>query len=121
MTAKEFVELVKSNLEKHDRKFSYNILSLGGGDDMLSINFYNLPKNLVSCVAEAENNRMLFIVSGFGGDKLKAELRVTALPKEYKLRAKSGKAEVVGDYLVKFIDKVVAEVKSNYTHTKGMS
>lgn len=100
-----------------------------GRSDSIFINFINLPLGIGDAGggAEAENNRMMFTISGFDmndghapppSGKVKVEMTLSALPREYKLRAKSGPPSQVAKYLADFINKVVAEVEPKYTHTK---
>jgi hypothetical protein len=128
--SEEFIKAVESNLNIQGRQVRFdNESSLGGlRYDTVYINFYNLPKGYgrAGGGAEAENNRMLFRVEGFGKEtphsppptgKVKIELSVSALPREYRLRGKTGTPAQVAKYLADFLNKVVKEVKPNYTHS----
>ena len=103
--------------------------SLGGPQHGSSqyVKLINLPKGIGEAGggAEAENNRMSFWVEGFttnGGSpksgKVKVEMATSALPREYRLRAKTGAPAVIAKYLADFINKVVAEVPPHFTHTR---
>lgn len=92
------------------------------------VNFVNLPEGAGGGGggAEAENNRMSFWIHGFYGaephasppsGKVKIEHANSALPREYRLRGKSGKPEVIAKYLADFLNRVVVEVPPRWTHT----
>jgi len=92
------------------------------------VNFVNLPEGAGGGGggAEAENNRMSFWIHGFYGaephasppsGKVKIEHANSALPREYRLRGKTGKPEVIAKYLADFLNRVVAEVPPRWTHT----
>ena len=77
--------------------------------------------------AEAENNRMLFSIKGFGKEtphsppptgKVKIEMMTSSLPREHKLRGRTGTPAQVAKYLADFLNKVVKEVEPKFTHTK---
>lgn len=100
-----------------------------GPSATLYMDFINLPSGVGGAGggAEAENNRMMFSVDGFDrkdndapppSGKLKVEMRLSTLPREHKLRAKSGTPAQVAKYLADFINKVVKEVPPRFTHTK---
>ncbi len=115
-----------------DRVFRSNIERLrkspAEGRD-LYLNFYNLPPKVLGHGAgggaEAENNRMMFVIrpvvggTGYGDSKkVKIEMTVSALPREYRLRAKTGKPDDIASYLALFLRNVVQFVPPNYTHTR---
>jgi hypothetical protein len=118
--SEEFITLLQSYLNIGDRAITFrNKSSLGGGYDDIFINFSNVPKNLAGG-AVSENNRAAFWVRGFGKDdphsppptgKVKIEAAVSALPREYSLRAKTGTPAQVAKYLADFLNKVVKEVE----------
>ena len=96
--------------------------------ESVHVNFVNLPEGAGGGGggAEAENNRMSFWIHGFYGaephasppsGKVKIEHANSALPREYRLRGKSGKPEVIAKYLADFLNRVVAEVPPRWTHT----
>jgi hypothetical protein len=124
VSAEEFVKLVNQHFTA-DRHLVAKVGGLGAFDAIF-FNFYNLPKDVVAGGAEAQNNRMMFEVSGFdrkdkqapAPGKVKVEMSVSALPREHKLRAKSGTPEIIAKYLADFINKVAKEVPPNFTHTK---
>lgn len=93
---------------------------------LMFVNFYNLPEarhhEKRGGGAESENNRMMFMVSGFDEDesapveKLKVELSNSVFPRTYHLRAKTASPEKVTSYVADFINKVAAENEPSYTH-----
>lgn len=96
--------------------------------DQLFVNFYNIPKRgEARDRAELENNRMMFVVTGFGrgsdvpppSGKVRIEMSVSALPREYRLRAKTGTPEQIASYLATFLNKVSANVPPRYTHSRA--
>jgi len=124
--AAKFIEDLTKKLDLKGRQVKFRTTpenapgSRRGG--MVFVNFYNLPTGVGSAGggAEAENNRMLFVVEGFGlpTGKVKVEMSTSALPREHKLRAKTDSPERVAQYLAAFINKVVKEVPPHFTHTK---
>lgn len=128
--SEEFIKMVESHLNLDGRQVTFdNVSRLGGSRyDTVFVNFINLPKGVGGAGgrAEAENNRMLFSIEGFGKEtphsppptgKVKIELRVSALPREYKLRGKTGTPAQVAKYLADFLNKVVKEVEPKFTHS----
>jgi hypothetical protein len=128
MGAAAFVEALKSHLKLQGRQARVSV-SKGMDfvkDESVYVNFINLPSGVGGAGggAEAENNRMSFWVRGFGVDsapppsgKVKVELSNSALPREYKLRAKSGPPAAIAKYLADFINTVVEKVQPHFTHT----
>jgi hypothetical protein len=130
--SEEFIKMVESHLKLDGRQISFDNVNRFGGVryGTVHVNFINLPKGVGGAGggAEAENNRMLFSVEGFGEEtphsppptgKVRVELRVRALfPDQYKLRAKSGTPAQVAKYLADFLNKVVKEVEPKLTHSK---
>lgn len=99
-----------------------------GGHDTVFVNFINLPQGVGGAGggAEAENNRVMFMVSGFGREsevappptgKVKVEMRVSALPRSYNLRAKTGTPSAIARYLADHLKRVASEVPPHFTHT----
>lgn len=128
--SEDFIKMVESQLKLDGRQVKFNNLSKLAGPNYSTvyINFINLPSGVGGAGggAEAENNRMMFSVDGFGKEdphappptgKVKIEMRVSALPREYKLRGKTGTPSQVAKYLADFINKVVKEVEPHLTHT----
>jgi len=99
-----------------------------GAVDAVYVNFINLPLGTGDgSGAEAENNRMSFWIHGFdkhdanappASGKVKIDMANSALPRAYKLRAKTGTPDQIAAYLVAFLSKVVAEVPPHFTHTR---
>lgn len=122
-----FSDLLRSHLELQGRQIFYK-----EGATALFVNFVNLPEGIGSAGggAEAQNNRMMFTITWprvrgvYADDKavaegqVRVEQSVSALPREYRLRAKSGRPEVIARYLADFINRVVREVPPKYTHTR---
>lgn len=120
---KGFEEELRKHVKLDGRQLKF--VPKSSMSDTLFINFYNLPQGVGGAGggAEAENNRMMFMVEGFPKDgspatKVKVEMRVSALPREHKLRAKSGPPAAIAKYLADFISKTVKEVEPKFTHTK---
>ena len=129
--SEEFIKMVESNLSLQGRRITFDNESrlVGNRYDSVFVNFINLPtgKGGAGGGAEAENNRMSFTIEGFGKDtphsppptgKVKIEMRVSALPREYKLRGKTGTPAQVAKYLADFLNKVVKEVEPRFTHSQ---
>jgi len=129
----EFMEGLRSLLDVGDRQVRMRGESLLGGPahhyEMVHVNFINLPTGIGGAGggAEAENNRMSFLIEGFHGadphappprGKVKIEHRVSALPREYKLRGKTGTPQQIARYLADFLNRVAREVPPDFTHTK---
>ena len=125
----EFKELLERNLRLDGRQVVVRNFHGLGGYDAVSVNFINLPQGVgrAGGGAEAENNRMMFWVEGFDkadehapppSGKVKVEQRVSALPRQYRLRAKTGMPAQVAKYLADFLNRVVKEVEPHYTHTE---
>jgi len=98
------------------------------GTGQLFVNFYNIPvRSEPRARAELENNRMMFTVSGFGSGqsdpppsgKVKIEQTMSALPREYRLRQKTGTPEQIALYLADFLNKISAQVPPKYTHSRA--
>jgi hypothetical protein len=123
-----FVKLVQELAEHklRDRHLKFRTYEARGSDrGSVYVNFFNLPKSVSGAEgggAEAENNRMMFSVyfspDGASG---KIEMTVSALPREYRLRAKTAPLPQLARYLVDFLTKVAADVPPNFTHTKMAS
>ncbi len=96
-----------------------------GGDTKpatIFVNFYNLPSAIVEKKlgggAEAENNRMCFSVKPGADGKVKIEMLVSALPRQYRLRARTASQYLIAKYLADFLRTVTRETFPNYTHSK---
>lgn len=123
----QFAEDLQRMLELDGRQVRITSKGLGGFSTTF-VNFINLPKGTsTGGGAEAENNRMAFSVEGFDAKdpeasppsgKIKVEMRVSALPREFKLRSKTGTPAQIARYLADFINRVVKEVEPHYTHTR---
>jgi|WetSurMetagenome_2_1015567.scaffolds.fasta_scaffold78478_6 hypothetical protein len=104
----------------------------GYGTCTVFVTFINLPTSRVrerrGGGAEAENNRMLFSVSGFHGgqyattdaEKVTAEQLVCSIGKTGnwapKMRKKTASPEKVAPYLAKYINDVARKFPPRYTH-----
>lgn len=126
MSQSQFVQAVKDWSDVRGRSLRFKSGGLGRFDS-LYINFYNIPDTGSRAGAELENNRMLFRIDGwdrasadtqvFGNVKI--EQMVSALPREYRLRAKTGKPAAIAAYLAAFLTKVASEVEPKYTHSRA--
>ena len=129
--SEEFIRAVEAHLDLQGRQVTFDNVSRLAGTryDTVFVNFINLPKGVGGAGgrAEAENNRMAFFIDGFGKEtpnsppptgKVKIEMRISALPQEYRLRGKTGTPAQIAKYLADFLNKVVKEVEPKYTHTK---
>ena len=121
MTQAEFAEAVKK-IDVKDRTINVPKGSLGHSSD-LYINFYNVPSSQARG-ATGENNRQSFTVEGWDKKtpdapaptgKVKIEGRVSALGREYNIRAKTGTPEAILSYLEKHLKKIVSEVEPKIT------
>ena len=130
-SATDFIEQMKSQAQVGDRQiWARHRGSLGGAKHggSVTVNYINLPTGIGGAGggAEAENNRMLFIVDGFGygpddpspTGKVKIEMSMSTLPREYKLRAKTGTPAAIATYLADFLSRVAADVPPHFTHTQ---
>lgn len=139
MSAAAFVEALKSHLQLQGRTIRIrNEPSWGPRkEDEVYINFVNLPEGVGSAGggAEAENNRASYWVRGFGpagtpAAKVQIEESNTVFghrggvdaygaPRgaSYRLRKKTAAPGVIAKYLADFLNKLVAEVPPNFTHT----
>jgi hypothetical protein len=122
--SEEFIKAVESHLNLQGRQIRFDNESRLAGNryDSVFVNFYNLPTGhgRGGGGAEAENNRMSFVIEGFGKEtphspppigKVKIEMRVSALPREYRLRGKTGTPAQVAKYLADFLNNVVKNVE----------
>ena len=118
--SEDFIKMVEAQLKLDGRRIQFdNLNNLAGPNySTVYINFYNLEKPRDS--AHAENNRMLFSVDGFGKEdphappptgKVKINGVVCALPREYRLRGKSGTPAQIAKYFADHINKIVREVE----------
>ena len=100
------------------------------------VSFYNLPEARIKegrgGGAEAENNRMLFVIRGFDEDaaspvasvKIAQSINSLGRPGDRRhyasgmknLRAKTGSPDKIAMYLAKYINEVAEAVPPNYTH-----
>ena len=127
-SANGFVETLTSLLNLMGRQVYIKTKNLGTYDSVY-VNFINLPNGFGKGGggAEAENNRMSFWVHGFDkldpdrpapNGKVKVEMSNSALPRQYRLKAKTSTPEKIAGYLSCFLNKVVLEVQPNFTHSK---
>ena len=103
----------------------------------IAVNFINLPEarhaQRRGGGAESENNRMLFMIDGFGEDesesveKVVIEQRVNGLGDPWgiggerisrpkPLRKKTARPEKIAEYLANYLNDVAANVPPNLTH-----
>lgn len=125
----DFPDLVKAHLNVGDRVVRFKPGSLGPAGSVY-INYYNLPQAIVKARegggAEAENNRIGLYITGWGTDphapppsgKVTVKLSVSALPRQYNLRAKTGLPGVIAKYIADYLNRVAKEVEPSYTHSK---
>lgn len=128
----DFIEAVKSQLKIKDRQIRFNNKSTLGGVryDTVIINYINLPTGVGSAGggAEAENNRMMFFIEGFGKEtphtppprgkiRIRQEINMVT-DRSRNLRTKTGTPEQIAKYLVDYLNKTAAEVEPRFTHTK---
>lgn len=129
--SEDFVLELQKHLSLQGRQVRIRItpMTYGKKYDAVYVNFFNLPQGIGGAGggAEAENNRMSFWVRGFDGDdphappptgKVKVEMSNSALPRQYRLRAKTGRPSQIARYLAEFLNMVVKEVEPLFTHTK---
>jgi len=128
MGAPAFRDELLKRLEIGDRQAHVRAgVSWGPGKEGdVYINFINLPRGIGGAGggAEAENNRASFWIRGFGREdapspsgKLKIEMANSALPRTYKLRAKTAAPGVIAKYIADFLVKIAREVPPKFTHT----
>lgn len=118
MTRDEFIAYIRQHAPA-DRQLKLSGGALGS--DSLYVNYINLPRDTPYDGAESENNRLSFVIGtvrgGWSDERVKIEHMTSALPREYRLRAKSGPPLAIAKYLVAFLAKVAAEVPPKFTHT----
>ncbi len=99
----------------------------GPRNGSVSVNLINLPyarwKERRGGGAESQNNRMLFMVNGFGSDpqekaeKVSVEQLVSSIMGcSDRLRKKTATPEKIASYLATFINQVVANFDPRFTH-----
>lgn len=117
-TAEDFIEELKKLLNVGDRLVLFSSKAIGS--DTVTINYFNLPKSVAGtgAGAEASNNRVLIMVSGFGRDKVKVENLVYDVDGGSKLRAKTATPAVIVKYVADFLNKIAKEVPPKFTHSK---
>ena len=105
-------------------------LAPGPGRGYIKVNFYNLPEYIFQKRrgggAEAENNRMTFMITGFGEtehamtDKLTIEQLVNNIGGQTvrapKMRKKTDEPIKISYYLSNYLHKVATEFRPNLTH-----
>lgn len=126
-----FIEAVQAQLHIGDRQITFkNRSTLGGVKyDYAAVNFINLPHGVGGAGggAEAENNRQLFWIEGFGKEtprspaptgKISLKQSINNLGREHSLRGKTGTPAQVAKYLADYLNKIAREVEPNFTHTR---
>ena len=96
------------------------------GSSSIVINFINLPpsraKERRGGGAEAENNRMMFYVTGFdeGQDdpveKVKVVLSVNAIPGAKGLKGKTASPDRIATYIAEHINETAGAIEPDLTH-----
>lgn len=85
------------------------------------INFFNLPEKICEARlgggAEMGNNREMLEVQKVG-DRLKVRQMIRLSRSEYQLRGKTASPEKIAEYIAVHLNRIAAEVKPNYTHSK---
>lgn len=124
--AEDFISNLKSHLSLKGRQVTFtNKNSFDNTYSSVFVNFTNLEK--IGDRAEAENNRVMLVVTGFGKEapdaepptgKVKVEMKLSTLPSQYRLRAKSGTPAQIAKYIADFLNKVVKEVEPRLTHSR---
>lgn len=118
--AKDFEAELRKHTKLNGRQLFVKGTALSASNS-LYVTLINLPTGVGGAGggAEAENNRMSFMIR-FEPDhsKAKIEQSVSALPREYKLRAKTAPPAAIAKYLGDFLSKVTKEVEPRLTHTK---
>lgn len=130
MNSDQFINLVKALVMPGRRLKLRNEFSLGGVDGDVYVNFINLPEGIGSAGggAEAENNRISFWIKGWPKNKadgprtgkVKIECANSVFRREVfpMMRAKTATPEKIAVYLAEYLNKLMAEIEPNYTHTK---
>ena len=117
LSENDFVAAVRSAQVK-DRQLGFTQRMLGQYGTLF-VTLYNIPKELGGSGGGAvnQNNRVTFKVEGFPADpsvpadKVKLAVLTSALPREWALRARTGKPAALAKVLVEFIEKIVREVE----------
>lgn len=115
LSSKQFAAIIEK-ADIKDRQLYIKPRSIGASS-MMFINFYNIPK-AIGGGADNENNRQMFVVSGFDkqdedvpADKVKLEMSVNALGRDKAFRARSGQPLAIAKFLVSHIEKMVREAE----------
>lgn len=138
MTSAEFIEAVRERLDIGDRQVRFDNRGFLDRHETVFIHYFNLPVGIGGAGggAEAENNRVMLAVTGFGRrenepapGKVKVGLSVCSLTnphaspganyreRRWTLRGKSGAPEAIARYVAEFLNKTAAEVPPHFTHT----
>jgi hypothetical protein len=127
-SAVDFMLLLQEELSDVSRERTVGARFTSGS---VYVSFYNLPESRVKerrgGGAEAENNRQLFFVSGFGSNQndtvesVRVEQAVNGICDENrtfasKLRSKSGSPAKIAKYLADYINDVAENFQPIYTH-----
>ena len=116
----DFINELKKHIDVGDHQVTCSS-SIGTSADYsrryyVAVHYINLPKGSSS---DPEKNLMQFWIGDFGkeeGDpsptgKVKIEQLHSTLPREYKLRAKTGSPDVIAKYLADFLNDLSKKVR----------
>lgn len=118
VSAQDFKGMLEKLLKPNGRIVNVNTPKALHTEQMAFVELINLPVGKDGNGAEAVNNRMLFSVSDFSQPKVTVTQLTSNLPREWKLRAKTGTPEQVAKHIATFVNKVVQEVEPRWTHSK---
>lgn len=110
----QIIAAVNKHLSIGDRQIYYKPMLPG-----LWINYYNLPKGSGKAGggAEAENNRVALLIRP-KGDKYSVEYKISAIGREWGLRAKTAPLDKLGQYIANHLNKIAKEVPPKWTHAR---
>lgn len=121
--AADFIERLKALTSRGGRQVN---AQKAANSTQLFVRFINLPPGVGGAGggAEAENNKALFIVTGWEKDsngpapaKVKVEA-ATSVFRTLKLRAKTAAPEVICKYLADHLNQIAEQIPPNFTHTR---
>ena len=121
MSPEEFKKLLEGQLKPNGRFIAVSVAKPLANEQLVFVTLINLPEELgKKRDVEGMNNRLQISID-LTRPKVKAEQMSSQLPREFKLRGKSGTPAQIAKHVADFLNKVVQEVPPKYTHTKVAS
>jgi hypothetical protein len=121
MSPEEFKKLLEGQLKPNGRFIEVSVTKPLHNEQLVFVTLINLPEELgKKRDVEGMNNRLQISID-LTRPKVKVEQMSSVLPREFKLRGKSGTPAQIAKHVADFLNKVVQEVPPKYTHTKVAS